>query len=234
MTILSIDTSNYPLGVALIEEDKVIGEYITYIKKNHSVRAMPAIEQLLKDCGIEAKDLTKVVVANGPGSYTGVRIGVTLAKTLAWSLGIPLIPVSSLATLASSGRYFTGYIVPLFDARRGQVYTGLYEFQGDQLICVEDDCNILLKEWVTKLKDFNKDILFVGNDVALHESMIKEVLGDQAKIAPFVSHNPRPSELAFIGSGMKETSAHEVLPNYIRMAEAEVKWLESQKNLNRR
>ncbi|WRP06866.1 tRNA (adenosine(37)-N6)-threonylcarbamoyltransferase complex dimerization subunit type 1 TsaB [Rossellomorea aquimaris] len=231
MTILSIDTSNYPLGVALIEEDKVIGEYITYIKKNHSVRAMPAIEQLLKDCGTEAKDLTKVVVANGPGSYTGVRIGVTLAKTLAWSLGIPLIPVSSLATLASSGRYFTGYIVPLFDARRGQVYTGLYEFQGDQLICVEDDCNIILEEWVTKLKDFNKEILFVGNDVALHESMIKEVLGDQAKIAPFVSHNPRPSELAFIGSGLIGTSAHEVLPNYIRMAEAEVKWLESQKKI---
>ncbi|MGM0843266.1 MAG: tRNA (adenosine(37)-N6)-threonylcarbamoyltransferase complex dimerization subunit type 1 TsaB [Bacillota bacterium] len=229
MTILSVDTSNYPLGVSLIEEDKVIGEYITYIKKNHSVRAMSAIEQLLKDCGIEAKDLTKVVVANGPGSYTGVRIGVTLAKTLAWSLGIPLIPVSSLATLASSGRYFTGYIVPLFDARRGQVYTGLYEFHGDQLICVENDCNILLEEWVTKLKDFNKDILFVGNDVALHENMIMEVLGDQAKIAPFVSHNPRPSELAFIGSGLKEASAHEVLPNYIRMAEAEVKWLESQK-----
>ncbi|MFP3359151.1 tRNA (adenosine(37)-N6)-threonylcarbamoyltransferase complex dimerization subunit type 1 TsaB, partial [Planococcus sp. SIMBA_143] len=129
MTILAIDTSNYPVGVALIQEDRVIGEYITYIKKNHSVRAMPAIEQLLKDCGIEAKELTKIVVANGPGSYTGVRIGVTLAKTLAWSLSIPLIPVSSLATLASSGRYFSGYIVPMFDARRGQVYTGLYEFQ---------------------------------------------------------------------------------------------------------
>jgi tRNA threonylcarbamoyladenosine biosynthesis protein TsaB len=233
MTILSIDTSNYPLGVALIEEDKVMGEYITYIKRNHSVRAMPAIEQLLKDCGKEAKELTKIVVANGPGSYTGVRIGVTLAKTLAWSLNIPLIPVSSLATLASSGRYFSGYIVPLFDARRGQVYTGLYEFQGDQLTCVEDDRNILLEEWVSQLKEGNKDLLFVGNDVAIHENMIKEILGDQAKIAPFVSHNPRPSELAFIGSGLEESSAHEVLPNYIRMAEAEVKWLESQKNLNR-
>jgi tRNA threonylcarbamoyladenosine biosynthesis protein TsaB len=229
MTILSIDTSNYPFGVALIEEDKVIGEYITYIKKNHSVRAMPAIEQLLKDCGIEAKELTKIVVANGPGSYTGVRIGVTLAKTLAWSLNIPLIPVSSLATLASSGRYFSGAIVPIFDARRGQVYTGLYEFQGDQLVRVEEDRNILLEEWVTNLKELNKDLLFVGNDVSIHKNMIKEVLGDQAKIAPFVSHNPRPSELAFIGLSYKENTAHDVLPNYIRMAEAEVKWLESQK-----
>jgi tRNA threonylcarbamoyladenosine biosynthesis protein TsaB len=234
MTILSIDTSNYPFGVALIEEDKVIGEYITYMKKNHSVRAMPAVEQLLKDCGVEAKELTKIVVANGPGSYTGVRIGVTLAKTLAWSLNIPLIPVSSLATLASSGRYFPGYIVPLFDARRGQVYTGLYEFQGDRLVCVEEDRNIMLDEWVTKLKELDKDLLFVGNDVSIHESLIKEVLEDQARIAPFVSHNPRPSELAYIGLGLKEMTAHEVLPNYIRMAEAEVKWLESQKNLNRR
>lgn len=229
MTILAIDTSNYPFGVALIQEDKVIGEYITYMKKNHSVRAMPAIEQLLNECGIEPKDLSKIVVANGPGSYTGVRIGVTLAKTLAWSLNIPLIPVSSLATLASSGRYFSGFIVPIFDARRGQVYTGLYEFQGDQLVCVEEDRNIMLEEWVTKLKESNKDLLFVGNDVAIHENIIKEVLGEQAKIAPFVSHNPRPSELAFIGMGLKETTAHEVLPNYIRMAEAEVKWLESQK-----
>ncbi|MCA1061762.1 tRNA (adenosine(37)-N6)-threonylcarbamoyltransferase complex dimerization subunit type 1 TsaB [Rossellomorea aquimaris] len=229
MTILAIDTSNYPFGVSLIQEDKVIGEYITYMKKNHSVRAMPAIEQLLNECGIEPKDLSKIVVANGPGSYTGVRIGVTLAKTLAWSLNIPLIPVSSLATLASSGRYFSGFIVPIFDARRGQVYTGLYEFQGDQLVCVEEDRNIMLEEWVTKLKESNKDLLFVGNDVAIHENIIKEVLGEQAKIAPFVSHNPRPSELAFIGMGLKETTAHEVLPNYIRMAEAEVKWLESQK-----
>ncbi|MBW3110700.1 MULTISPECIES: tRNA (adenosine(37)-N6)-threonylcarbamoyltransferase complex dimerization subunit type 1 TsaB [Bacillaceae] len=233
MTILAIDTSNYPFGVALIQEDRVIGEYITYIKKNHSVRAMPAIEQLLKDCGIEAKELTKIVVANGPGSYTGVRIGVTLAKTLAWSLSIPLIPVSSLATLASSGRYFSGYIVPLFDARRGQVYTGLYEFQGDQLVCKEEDRNVMLEEWVIKLKELDKDILFVGNDVSLHENKIQEVLGKQARIAPFVSHNPRPSELAYIGMGLKETTAHEVLPNYIRMAEAEVKWLESQKNLNK-
>ncbi|NMH67408.1 tRNA (adenosine(37)-N6)-threonylcarbamoyltransferase complex dimerization subunit type 1 TsaB [Bacillus sp. RO3] len=230
MTILSIDTSNYPLGVALIDENKVIGEHITYIKKNHSVRAMPAVEQLLKDCGMEAKDLTKIVVANGPGSYTGVRIGVTLAKTLAWSLNIPLIPVSSLATLASSGRYFTGYIVPLFDARRGQVYTGLYEFHDDQLTCVEEDRNIMLDQWVTKLKELDKDLLFVGNDVTIHESTIKEILGDQARIAPFVSHNPRPSELAFLGVALPETSAHEVLPNYIRLAEAEVKWLEAQKN----
>jgi tRNA threonylcarbamoyladenosine biosynthesis protein TsaB len=230
MKILSIDTSNYPLGIALIEEGKVIGEYITNFKKNHSVRAMPAVEQLLKDCETEPKELTKIVVANGPGSYTGVRIGVTMAKTLAWSLNIPLIPVSSLAVLASSGRYFNGYISPIFDARRGQVYTGIYKWDGDVIHQIEEDRNLLLADWAEKLKEYDREILFVGNDVSIHEAVIKEVMGAQAKIAPYVSHNPRPSELAFIGSQLEEKTAHEVVPNYIRMAEAEVKWLESQKN----
>jgi tRNA threonylcarbamoyladenosine biosynthesis protein TsaB len=230
MKLLSIDTSNYPLGIALIEEGKVIGEYITNLKKNHSVRAMTAIEHLLKDCDTDPKDLTKIVVANGPGSYTGVRIGVTLAKTLAWSLNIPLIPVSSLAVLAASGRNFNGYIAPIFDARRGQVYTGLYKFEGDRISQVAEDQNILLADWAKKLKEYDGEILFIGNDVSIHEEAIKEVLGDQAKLAPFVSNNPRPSELAFIGASLEENTAHEVVPNYIRLAEAEVKWLESQKN----
>jgi tRNA threonylcarbamoyladenosine biosynthesis protein TsaB len=230
MKILSIDTSNYPLGVALIEEGKVIGEYITFFKKNHSVRAMPAVEQLLKECETDPKELTKIVVANGPGSYTGVRIGVTLAKTLAWSLDIPLIPVSSLAALAASGRNFTGYIAPIFDARRGQVYTGLYKFEGDHITQIVEDQNILLSEWVNQLKEFDGKILFIGNDVKIHQEMIQNVLKDKAKLAPFVSNNPRPSELAFIGASLKDQTAHEVVPNYIRLAEAEVKWLESQKN----
>jgi tRNA threonylcarbamoyladenosine biosynthesis protein TsaB len=230
MKLLSIDTSNYPLGIALIEEGKVIGEYITNLKKNHSVRAMTAIEQLLKDCDTVPKELTKIVVANGPGSYTGVRIGVTLAKTLAWSLNIPLIPVSSLAVLAASGRNFNGYIAPIFDARRGQVYTGLYKFDGDRITQVEEDRNVLLTDWANKLKEYDGEILFIGNDVSIHEETIQEVLGEQARVAPFVSNNPRPSELAFIGADLEENTAHEVVPNYIRLAEAEVKWLESQKN----
>lgn len=230
MKILAIDTSNFPLGVALIDEDKVIGEYMTNVKRNHSLKAMPAVEQLLKDCDTDVKELTKIVVANGPGSYTGVRIGVTLAKTLAWSLDIPLVPVSSLAVLASSGRYFNGYLPPIFDARRGQVYTGLYRFRDGKLENVLEDRNVMLTDWVEELKNYGGEILFVGNDIGIHAEAIQEALGEKAVLAPFVSHNPRPSELAYIGMDMEESTAHEVLPNYIRMAEAEVKWLEAQKS----
>lgn len=230
MKILAIDTSNFPLGVALIDEDKVIGEYMTNVKRNHSLKAMPAVEQLLKDCDTDVKELTKIVVANGPGSYTGVRIGVTLAKTLAWSLDIPLVPVSSLAVLASSGRYFNGYLSPIFDARRGQVYTGLYRYRDGKLENVLEDRNVMLTDWVEELKNYEGEILFVGNDTGIHAGAIQEALGEKAVLAPFVSHNPRPSELAYIGMDMEESTAHEVLPNYIRMAEAEVKWLEAQKS----
>src|SRR5574342_1124056 len=154
MTILSIDTSNYALGVALLEEDQVLGEYITNLKKNHSVRIMPAIETLMRDCGKVPADLTKIVVAKGPGSYTGVRIGVTIAKTLAWTLNIPLVGVSSLEILASGvSRYFDGYVSPLFDARRGQVYTGLYQFVNGKLTVVQQDQLVMLADWVEMLSN---------------------------------------------------------------------------------
>jgi tRNA threonylcarbamoyladenosine biosynthesis protein TsaB len=228
MTILAIDTSNYPLGVALIEENKVLGEYITNLKKNHSVRIMPAIQTLMKDCERMPADLTKIVVAKGPGSYTGVRIGVTIAKTMAWSLKIPLVGVSSLEIIASgAGRYFDGYVSPLFDARRGQVYTGLYQYQNGVFTTVEEDRLVMIADWAAKLKDSDKPILFVGNDLLLHQSTIEGILGSQAKFAAITEHNPRPSELALLGIDKPGEDNHSFVPNYIRLAEAEAKWLEA-------
>src|SRR3954451_8207264 len=175
MTILAIDTSNYPLGVALIEDNQVLGEYITNLKKNHSVRIMPAIQTLMKDCERVPAQLTKIVVAKGPGSYTGVRIGVTIAKTMAWSLKIPLVGVSSLEILAAgAGRYFDGYISPLIDARRGQVYTGLYEYHSGELTTVKEDCLVLSADWAVALKEVKKPILFVGNDLPLHRTVLED------------------------------------------------------------
>jgi tRNA threonylcarbamoyladenosine biosynthesis protein TsaB len=228
MTILAIDTSNYTLGVALIDEDKVIGDYITNVKVNHSVRAMPAVQTLMNDCGISPKQLTKIVVAKGPGSYTGVRIGVTIAKTLAWSLHIPIVGVSSLEIMAASiGRYFSGYVSPLFDARRGQIYTGLYQYQNGELQTIDSDQNVLTTDWVEKLKSYNQPILFVGNDLPIHRDVIERVLGDKAIFAEITELNPRPSELGLLGKNRPAEEIHSFVPNYIRMAEAEVKWLEA-------
>jgi tRNA threonylcarbamoyladenosine biosynthesis protein TsaB len=232
MTILAIDTSNYPLGVALIEDNQVLGEYITNLKKNHSVRIMPAIQTLMKDCERVPAQLSKIVVAEGPGSYTGVRIGVTIAKTMAWSLKIPLVGISSLEIIAAgAGRYFDGYISPVIDARRGQVYTGLYKFQNGDFTAVKGDRLVLSADWAATLKELQKPILFVGNDLPLHRTVIEDTLTSQAVFAAITEHNPRPSELALLGKDKPEEDIHSFVPNYIRLAEAEAKWLEANEKI---
>ncbi|WP_413286978.1 tRNA (adenosine(37)-N6)-threonylcarbamoyltransferase complex dimerization subunit type 1 TsaB [Bacillus mojavensis] len=229
MTILAIDTSNYTLGIALLRDNTVIAEYITYLKKNHSVRAMPAVHSLLNDCDLTPQDLSKIVVAKGPGSYTGVRIGVTIAKTLAWSLNIPISAVSSLETLAANGRHFDGLISPIFDARRGQVYTGLYEYKNGLLEQAVPDQNVMLTEWLEMLKEKDCPVLFLGHDTSIHKETILDVLGTKGVIGPAAQHNPRPSELAYAGADREAVDIHGLVPDYLRLAEAEAKWIESQK-----
>lgn len=190
---------------------------------------MPTVEALMKECGVAPSELSKIVVAKGPGSYTGVRIGVTIAKTLAWTLSIPISAVSSLETLAANGQYFYGWISPLFDARRGQVYTGLYTFEEGKIKEIKPDQNILLTDWLHELKQTGKPVLFLGQDVHLHEESIRSILGETAVIAEGAFHNPRPSVLAFLGADRPAEDVHQLVPNYIRLAEAEVKWLEGQK-----
>src|SRR5699024_7265314 len=112
MNKLAIDTSNQVLGVALMQQNDIVAELTTNIKKDHSSRLMPAIVDLMKKVNMTPDQLDKVIVANGPGSYTGTRIGVTTAKTLAWTLQIPITPISSLKTLAANESYFNGYICP--------------------------------------------------------------------------------------------------------------------------
>lgn len=230
MRILSIDTSNNVLGIGLVDEERVMGEYISNIKKNHSVRVMPAIQTLMNECNVKPAELSKIVVAKGPGSYTGVRIGVTIAKTLAWTLKVPLSGVSSLeVSAASAGRYFDGYISPLFDARRGQVYTGLYQFKDESISAVVEDRLVLTTDWVPKLREMNTNILFVGNDLPLHKETIIDILGKRAIFAASTAHNPRPGELAFLGRNRPDEDPHAFVPNYIRLAEAEAKWLAAHK-----
>lgn len=230
MKALAIDTSNLTMGVAVIDENIIIGEYITNLNKNHSVRLMPAINDLMKEVGIEPKQLDRIIVAHGPGSYTGVRIGVTVAKTLAWALQIPIVGVSSLEVLAYNGQLFDGVVSPLFDARRGQVYTGLYARNNQQLGTIKEDRIILLKDWAEELKQQTEKVLFLGNDVPQHEAMINEILQEQAVIASPSLFNPRPSELALIGVKKEPQDVHTFVPNYVRLAEAEANWLAAQEN----
>lgn len=232
MKILAIDTSNYALGVALLNDNQVVGELITNLKKNHSVRAMPAIEQLMKDCEIKPSEIDKIVVAKGPGSYTGVRIGVTLAKTLAWTLNIPISGISSLEVLAMNGRYFDGYIAPLFDGRRGQIFTGLYEWIDNHLVRVKEDVIVQSRDFATDLLSLDRRVLFIGNDISIHKETLESILGEKAIFADLTQSNPRPSELALLGREAASENVHEFVPEYLRLAEAEANWIQQQKKMD--
>lgn len=229
MKVLAIDSSNYVMGVAVMNDGVIVGELITNLKKNHSIRLMPAIEDLLEEVSIKPNELDRIVVAEGPGSYTGLRIGISIAKTLAWTLNVPLVGVSSLEVLAQSGRYFDGAIVPFFDARRGQVYTSFFVQEGGHLTRKSDDQIVLFEDWLKANKETSEKFLFISNDLSNHRERIESILGEKAVFPPISSLNARPSELAVLGA-VKEPveDVHSFKPNYVRMAEAEAKWLASQ------
>ncbi|WP_082235555.1 tRNA (adenosine(37)-N6)-threonylcarbamoyltransferase complex dimerization subunit type 1 TsaB [Halobacillus massiliensis] len=225
MNVLAIDTSNEILGIAVVKDGVVIGEHITFVKKNHSVRLMPAIDQLMKETQTKPEELDRIAVAKGPGSYTGVRIGLTTAKTMAWSLNIPVVGISSLEALASQGRLFHGLICPFFDARRGLVYTGLYD---QNMQPVKEEANILMTDWLESLKNQSERVLFLSQDLSIHQETIKNILADQAYFPDAAYHYARPAYLALAASHREAGSVHELVPNYLRLPEAEAKWLAQQ------
>ncbi|RDW18823.1 tRNA (adenosine(37)-N6)-threonylcarbamoyltransferase complex dimerization subunit type 1 TsaB [Oceanobacillus chungangensis] len=229
MNLLAIDTSNQVLGVAILKDEQIIGEVVTNIAKNHSVRLMPAIDQLMNEVSLTPEQLDKIVVAKGPGSYTGVRIGISTAKSLAWALDIPITGISSLEVLAYQGRFFEGIICPFFDARRGMVFTGFYEWQENDLVSVYEEKNISMEEVLAKLAEEKRRVLFLSPDISVYQDAIEAALGNLAIIPEGPYHIARPGFLGLAGLRKSAEPTHTLTPNYLRLAEAEANWLKAQK-----
>ncbi len=229
MIWLGIDTANTPLSIAIVKDGELLAEETSAMAVNHSLRAMPAIEELLTKAGLVPADIDAIAVSEGPGSYTGVRIGVTIAKTLAWTLGKPLIGVSSLKVIAANAVFFNGLICPIVDARRNNIYSGAYRWYAGQLTEVIEDGHYSLEEFIHKLEQQEDPILFIGKDTKMHEQQIVERLGQGAIIAPFHVDLPRASSLLYIAAQSKqESDVHAFVPEYRRIAEAEANWLKEQ------
>lgn len=229
MNILAIDTSNQSMGVAILKNKQIIGEVVTNIKQGHSVRLMPAINKLMKSIHMEPEQLDKIIVAKGPGSYTGVRIGVTTAKSLAWALNIPLVGVSSIEALAYQGRFFNSIICPFFDARRGMVFTNLYKWEKNSLISLYNESNVLMDNLLNDLLEKDQEILFLSPHISIYKEHIVNKLADLAIIPEGPFHLANPGHLALVGLDKEPVNPHTLTPNYLRLAEAEANWLQSQK-----
>ncbi len=232
MIWLGIDTANAPLSVAIVKDGRVLAETVQNIKITHSVGAMPAVEELFAKANITPSQIDAVAVSEGPGSYTGVRIGVTIAKTLAWTLKKPLVGVSSLQALAANAKLFNGVICPLFDARRQHVYAAAY--RGELLNEVIHDHHDHIDGLLETLQALNENVLFIGTDVEVFWERIKERLGDKAIRASYTLDLPRATELIALAEDRELPSieaVHHFVPQYRRIAEAEANWIKEQKKV---
>ncbi|MEF7611302.1 tRNA (adenosine(37)-N6)-threonylcarbamoyltransferase complex dimerization subunit type 1 TsaB [Enterococcus casseliflavus] len=229
MKTLAIDTSNQTLAVAVVDGQEVLGQSQTMAIKNHSTALMPAIDGLMQAVGMAPKELEQIVVAKGPGSYTGLRIGVTTAKTLAQTLNIPLIGVSSLKAVAANCVGVSQVIVPLFDARRQNVYAGAYQWHNGTLETKIKDQHISLSELLTQLKAVDgQEVLFVGADTIKFKDMIEAELPTAYINQVSLWNYPNGVVLAAIAKEEAPVaSIHDFVPDYLKLVEAEEKWLAS-------
>lgn len=224
MIWLGIDTSHTPLAVAIVKDGQVLAEYKSSVKVTHSIGTIPAIEELMKKANIKPSELNAIAVAKGPGSYTGVRIGVTIGKTLAWTLNLPIYSVSSLQVLAANAPYFQGAVCSIMDARRGNVFAGIY-VNGETV----KEAHMSMVDLLALLDEMEQPVIFVGMDVNLHWEQINEVLGDKVKQAGAAFSLPSAAVLIEIAQSMEPTNVHTAVPEYLRITEAEANWMKEQK-----
>ena len=213
MKVLAFDTSSKALSVALLEEENRLAELTLTIKKNHSITLMPTIEFLMASIDWKPTDLDRIVVAEGPGSYTGLRIAVATAKTLAQTLKIDLVGVSSLLALVPEE--IEGLAIPVMDARRNHVYAGFY--QEDQLVYPEGHLSF---EAVLERAKGAEKVTFLGEVEAFREQ-IQEALPS----AQMVETLPDAVRIGRLGFTKEAVSVHGFVPNYLKRVEAEENWL---------
>lgn len=223
MKILAFDSSSSALSVAILDNGKILAETTLNLQKNHSTTLMTTIDFLLNQIEMQPSDLTRIAVAQGPGSYTGLRLAATVAKTLAYSLNLELVGVSSLYALAANVKT-DKIVVPILDARRGNAYAAAY--QGSEALIV--DQYVKFDEFLSDLaiKAIGFDVIFTGETANFRETILAAGF-DEAQINNDEFTNlPSAIESAKSAEQLKPVDVHSFAPNYLKKVEAEEKWLE--------
>ena len=224
MMLLAFETSAKAASVALFDGENLLGEQYQNTGLTHSQTLMVMAEDLLKQCGKTAADVEAVAVANGPGSFTGVRIGAAAAKGFAWGRQIPLFGVSTLEAMALGMGVFQGYVCPVMDARRSQVYNALFYVNRGVVERITPDRAIALADLKNELKNCKESVFLVGDGSNLcYNSLLEEV--NTLVLPPEHKLHQRAvgvglAALAMIQSG-ETTEAATLAPNYLRLSQAE-------------
>lgn len=239
MTILGIEASGNVGSVAVIKDGVLIGEYTINNKKTHSQTLLPMIDELLKRADIKLSDIDAFAVSKGPGSFTGLRIGSATAKGLAAALSKPIVSVGTLDGLAYNCYGSDKVICPIMDARRGQVYTGIYEFEKSSNypyeyklceLCANDAMPI--EEVISKVNSIGRETIFLGDGVDVFCDVLKDNVSVPFSFEGAGNRLQRASSVALYGEYLvsigKTESAEEHAPIYLRVSQAERELMEKQ------
>ncbi|HWQ41192.1 MAG TPA: tRNA (adenosine(37)-N6)-threonylcarbamoyltransferase complex dimerization subunit type 1 TsaB [Desulfosporosinus sp.] len=233
MKYLTIDTTTKVTAIALAEDGQLVAEGFIHTSKTHSERLIPMLDQLFTAAAWTLQDLDMIGVVRGPGSFTGIRIGIATVQGLGQVLNLPLIGVVSLDALAWAGLGRTEDIVPILDARKNEWYTARYRWtRGEEKAeCLTTPQALSKDQWLEQLKELNRPICFVGDAAAKSKERIEAVLGEKAIILPEYESLPRGAYAArAVWQRWQETGVGErVEPYYIRFSEAEVNWAKKEK-----
>lgn len=231
MKILAIDSSGLVASVAVVTEEALLAEYTIHHKKTHSQTLLPMLEEVKKMIELDLSDVDAIAVASGPGSFTGLRIGSATAKGLGLALNKPLISVSTLEGLAY---HFVGskdVICPLMDARRNQVYTGIYQFEGNRIKCIESPCAVDIAQIIEKINELGKEAIFLGDGIPVFKETLEKLVKVPCQIAPpnrcrQSAANIGVLALTYYQEGKLESAASHK-PEYLRLSQAERERMEA-------
>jgi len=225
MKLLALDSSGLVASVAIVTEETVLAEYTVNYKKTHSQTLLPMLDEIVRMLGIDLSEVDGIAVSAGPGSFTGLRIGSATAKGLGLALEKPIISVPTLEGLAYNLIGSHALICPMMDARRNQVYTGLYEFDQDRLISKLKQKAIAIEEIIDEINKMGKSVIYLGDGTSMYDSIIKDRTKVDYRLAPIHMNRQRAASIGALGLVyMKEgkvVTAAEHAPIYLRVSQAE-------------
>lgn len=242
MKILALDSSGLVASAALVEDDNLIAEYTIQYKKTHSQTLLPMLEEIRDMVELDLNTVDAIAVAAGPGSFTGLRIGSATAKGLAFALDKPIVPVPTVEGLAYQMYGTDALVCPIMDARRSQVYTGIYEFVFTEskydMRVIMGQRALAFEEIAQALNDLGRKVVFLGDGVPVFRERMTEVMRVPYTLAPAHRNRQSAACIAALGSlyyaqGKVESGA-EHAPVYLRLSQAERERAESQSGENGR
>lgn len=225
MKILAIESSTRVATCAVMDDDSLLGEHIINDNMTHSVKLMPSVASLMDNLGLQPKDIDIYAAAVGPGSFTGLRIGIASIKAMAHAHKKKTIAIQTMDALAFNIPFADGIIVPMLDARRDRVYCGIYKWVDSKFIVEMEQDVLNIKDLIDLLKKRDEKIIINGDVKEKYEDMLKEELGERVIFSTKAGQMPRASsvaELALIKFNNNESIDYkDLLPEYLRKSQAE-------------